>query len=199
MRIGVLFGVFVYTILAVFVGLIFIGIGVGSIPYELVVFLIDALYENPQYLYIVLGIGIGLIVFSYLCFRWTFGTSVRRKEILFKGPDGEIQISLASPVDAIVKEVSSQIKEIVDVRQESYMLGKTLVIQIRVVMGAQVKIKEISEKIQNMVIERIKDYIGYTDPIKVKVKVVRVQSTRKKTVSEDKEEDIPIPFRNMDV
>jgi len=197
MRIGALFAVFVYTILTIFVSIWLLAIGIGYVPEKVAHMWVSLLYTNPQYQLYLLIIGAALLIVSFIFFRISFAGPRKEKQVLFKGDSGEVIISLNSPIESIVKEVASQLKEVVDVKQDSYMWKKTLVIELRVVMLPGVKIKDISEKIQEMIIERIREVVGLDSPVKVKVKVVRLAPRRKELQPE--EENIPIPFRNMDV
>ncbi len=197
MRIGALFAVLVYTILAIFIGVWLIAIGIGYVDEKILIYFVQYLYTQEHLFYTFLS-GIGLIFISFIFFNMSFGGPRRKKQVLFKNSSGEVAINLHSPVENVVKEVASQIKEIVEVRQDSYMLKKLLVIELRVVMRPGVKIKEISEDLQNRIIERIREVIGIDMPIKVIVRVSRVTEPKKKDIDSD-DENVPIPFRNMDV
>ena len=197
MKIGALFAVLVYTILAIFASIWLIAIGLGYVQKDVIVYFVNLAYVHPYQLY-VLSAGIGLLFISFVFFNMAFSGPKRRKQVLFKNSSGEVAINLHSPIENVVKEVASQIKEIVDVRQDSYMFKKSLVIELRVMMKPGVKIKEISEDFQERLISRIKEVIGLDMPIKVKVRVVKVIEPRKRENHTD-EENVPIPFRNMDV
>ncbi len=204
---GALFAVFVYSALTIFVALLLMmvgaeAIGLGEyigIPQEVVRNGIDLLYSNPTYLSYVFWTGVGLLGLTFLLWGLSFGGPHRDKTVKFKTPSGEIMISLHSPVENIVKEVGKEIKEILEIRQDSYMLGKALVVDVRVVMKPNVHLKEISERIQDLVSERIREIIGISAPVKVRVKVIKVSEPKKPRGQEVNEEEVPIPFRNMDV
>ncbi len=205
MRIGALFAVFIYTVLSICIGIWLVMLGIGSIglesvrfPKEVLLFWINQLYANPTYQLYVMIAGIVLLFISFLFWIWTFSGPRRNRQVVFKGDSGEVSVNLASPIEAIVKDVARQNKEVIDVRQESYMWGRTLVIEVRTVMRPNVKIKEISEKMQEMIIERVREVIGLEGPIKVKVRVMKVLEPKKKS-HDVREEEVPIPFRNMDV
>ncbi len=205
MRIGALFAVFIYTVLSICIGIWLVMLGIGSIglesvrfPKEVLLFWINQLYTNPTYQLYVMIAGIVLLFISFLFWIWTFSGPRRNRQVVFKGDSGEVSVNLASPIEAIVKDVARQNKEVIDVRQESYMWGRTLVIEVRTVMRPNVKIKEISEKMQEMIIERVREVIGLEGPIKVKVRVMKVLEPKKKS-HDVREEEVPIPFRNMDV
>ena len=204
---GALFAVFVYSALAIFVALLLIMVGADAfglgeyigIPPEVVRSGVDLLYSNPTYLSYVFWTGVGLLGLTFLLWGLSFGGPHRDKVVRFKTPSGEIMISLHSPVENIVKEVGKEVKEVIDIRQDSYMLGKALVVDVRAVMKPNVHLKEISERIQDLISERIKEVVGISAPVKVRVKVVKVSEPKRPRAQEVSEEEVPIPFRNMDV
>ncbi len=205
MRIGALFAVFVYTVLAMFVAIWLIIIGLGALgledlqfPKDLLIFWVDQVYSDPLYQFYVLMAGIGLMLLSFVLWTLSFTPRRREKQVLFRGDGGEVLVNLSSPIEAIVKEVAGQNKEVVDVRQDAYMQGKTLIIEVRVVMRPGVKIKEVSERMQDMIIAKVREIIGLESPVKVRVKVLKVVEPKRR-MQEPQEEDVPIPFRNMDV
>ncbi len=197
MKIGALFAVFIYTILAIFVSVVLIFLGLGYIPEPLVHKWVSLLYTNPEYQLYLLIAAISLLVISFIFFRISFSVPRKERQILFKGDSGEVMISLSSPIETVVKEIASQLKEVVDIKQEAYMYKKTLIIELKVVMLPGIKLKEISEKLQEMLINRIREVIGLDTPIKVKVRVIKVSNPRRDSMVD--EESVPIPFRNMDV
>ncbi len=206
MRIGALCAVFVYTIFAIGLGIWLVMLGAGSIglesfqlPKDVVIFWINQLYANPLYQLYVLLLGLGILFISFLFWVWTFSGSRRNRQIFFRSDKGEVSINLASPIEAIIKEVGRQTPEVIELRQESYMLGKELVVEVRAVMRPNVKIKDVSERMQEVIIDRIKEVVGLKGPVKIKVRVVKVAEAKKKVPHNLSEDEVPIPFRNMDV
>ncbi len=200
MRIGTVFSVIIYAAALILLGIFLIGIATAYIPFRDLTHYISYIYNTPE-LKLYLGtLGGLLIVLSILLFHIALGHTAREKKIVIKGKDGITQISLYSPVENIVKDVSKELGTIIDSKQDVYKWKKGIRIDVRLAMRPGINIKDVSDTFRSKVIEKVRQVIGIEWPVEVNVFVLKVSDGRKKQATGAKAEpNFTVPYREMDV
>ena len=169
-----------------FYTIVFLAIGCSLIIVSLNVISIDEIIRALEYTYgtiniqLMLGlIGLLLIVYSLVAVRVTLGTLEREKTIAFENPSGRVTISL-SAIEDFIRRSAAYIPEIKELRPNVTANKKGINIINRVVIYSDANIPEATEKMQNILKNKIQEMLGIEEAINIKVHITKIVAREKK-------------------
>jgi uncharacterized alkaline shock family protein YloU len=164
---------FFYTLVFFVVAALFIIVAMNIIPQEAVFDGISAIYASNN-TRLILGIAGALLLFiSIMVVQLTMGKIQREKTIAFENPDGQVTISLTA-IEDFIKRALKQLPEVKELRPSVKAGKKGIKIINRVTLFSDINIPETTEKIQNIVKNRVQDMLGVEEPIDIRVHVVKI-------------------------
>lgn len=187
MRIFSGFTMFFYTI-------VFLTISCALIALSLNIISLDEVTRAMEYFYTAMNvrlaigaIGLLLIVYSLVAVQVSLGNLQREKTIAFENPNGRVTISL-SAIEDLIKRVSAHIAEVKDLRADVTANKKGINIANRVVVYSDANIPEATEKIQNIIKNKIQELLGVEEPINIKVHIAKIVARETKERKSPKDE-----------
>lgn len=164
---------FFYTLVFLIIAALFIMVALNIMPQELIVNMAAAIYAS-QNTRLALGItGALLILISAMVVQITMGKIQREKTIAFENPDGQVTISLTA-IEDFIKRALKQLPEVKELRPSVKAGKKGIKIINRVTLFSDINIPETTERIQNIVKNRVQDMLGVEEPITIVVHVVKI-------------------------
>lgn len=183
-----------YTLVFLFIGGLFIVVSLHLISQEMILDTLNMMYTATN-VRLILGItGILLIFISIIVLQVTMGKIQREKTIAFENPDGQVTISL-SAIEDFIKRAIKQLPEVKELRPNVRAGKKGITIVNRVTLYSDINIPETTEKIQNIVKNRVQDMLGVEEPINIRVHVVKIVHKEEVAKNLKKEEKVPPQFR----
>ena len=181
---------FFYTLVFFVVAALFIIVAMNIIPQEAVFDGISAIYASNN-TRLILGIAGALLLFiSIMVVQLTMGKIQREKTIAFENPDGQVTISLTA-IEDFIKRALKQLPEVKELRPSVKAGKKGIKIINRVTLFSDINIPETTEKIQNIVKNRVQDMLGVEEPIDIRVHVVKIDHKEELSKIAKKDEASP--------
>ena len=192
MRIFTGFTMFFYTI-------VFLAIGGALIAFSLNMIAVSDIMPAIEYahddinLRLTTGlVGALLIMYSLVAIQIALGNFQREKTIAFENPSGRVTISM-SAIEDFIKRAAAHIPEIKELRANVKATKKGINITNRVFIYSDANIPDTTEKIQNILKNKIQDMLGIEEPISIKVHIAKIVTKEAKgnkapavTVAEEK-------------
>ena len=173
MRIFSGFTMFFYTV-------VFLALGCGLIIFVLNRMPLTDFERAVEYLYnnmnlrVSIGlVGLLLIMYSIVALQVAFGTLQREKTIAFENPSGQVTISL-SAIEDFIRRTSDHMPEVKELRANVTAGKKGINITNRAVIYSDTNIPEVTEKIQNMLKNRIQEMLGIEETINIKIHIAKI-------------------------
>lgn len=184
------------TVLILLVGLFFIAISLNIITLNNITDTVSLFYIDEN-LRLSLGISglllviIGLFVAQLVCNR-----AQRERTIAFENPEGEVTISL-SAIEDFIKRIFADNAEIKELKPACVAGKKGIEVSNKVSLWQDVKIPEITEKIQSVIKSKLQQLLGIDESISVKVHVIKIiaKEPRKSKTKDEREDAIEIPYQ----
>ncbi len=194
-HIAILFYVLVISIL----GGLTIFFALKIISLQEVTYYLQLAYNDEKLSQIVLGVGIALIILSFLFAKLIDGSRQKEKTIAFDNPSGRVSVSL-SAVEDLVKRLLQKFAEIKEVKPVIVATKRGLEIDVRLVLKADVNIPEMTSQIQENIKQKVQDIIGLEDNVTVRIHISKItaeegKSKGKKKGEETTTSDISVPFQ----
>ncbi|MBN1912930.1 MAG: alkaline shock response membrane anchor protein AmaP [Candidatus Omnitrophica bacterium] len=146
---------------------------------------------------IMLGLsGFLLILISFSFAQLILGRFQREKTIAFNTSSGEVTIAL-SAVEDLIKRLGKIIPEIKELRPDVIATKKGIMVDLRVVLGSEASIPELTARLQELAKSKIQEVLGIEEQIIVKIHVAKIttfEERDKKKKESDKEEGGSIPY-----
>lgn len=136
-----------------------------------------------------------LIVINFVFFKVYTVNVHRDKTIAFDNPSGRVVVSLFALEDLIKRTVIKN-SVVRDSKPTIIATSKGLQIKVKIALQADVNIPDTALQIQNLIVKKVQDVIGITEPINVSIVVSKIltDQQKEKTGSGDKLEP-NIPFQ----
>lgn len=157
------------------------------------------LYKDPQAAMVAGVIIAGSMLVSLALARIIYGRHEKESIISFDNPLGRVTISLSALEDLVRRMVilTPQIKEI---RPTIVSTAKGLNIEIRLVLGSDVNIAELTADLQGLIKRKLQDVIGVDERIMIRIHVVKIAADFTKNTKnalpdyDDEAGGRPLPF-----
>jgi len=189
---------FVYTLVFVLVGVFLISFAFNAYQLSAITGLIETAYANPHIKTTLSLSGALMIFISILILQLTVGKLQRERTIAFENPDGQVLISL-SAIEDFIKRTMKQLPEIKELRPNVIASKKGVNITSRVTLFSDAHIPDVTEKIQNILKNKVQGLLGIEEPVNIRVHIVKIvnkESVPQKEII--KREEKPIPFHGID-
>jgi len=148
-------------------------------PMESINQLFSLIYVDDS-LRLTTGILAGILLLLNFMIYMFFSVNVHRdKVIAFDNPSGRVSVSLLA-LEELSKRAISRMAEIKDVRAKIVASKKGLQVKIKLILGSEVNIPDISAKLQALVTKKIQSMIGVDESINVSIFVGKILSERLK-------------------
>jgi len=187
MRIFSGFTMFFYTV-------VFLAMGCALIALSLNIISLDEIIRAMEYSYTVmdarLAIGVVallLIIYSLVAIQVAFGNLQREKTIAFDNPNGRVTISL-SAIEDFIKRSSTRIPEVKELRADVKATKKGINILSRVIVYSDANIPDTTERIQNILKNKVQEMLGIEEPISIRVHVAKIAPRETKESKSSKTE-----------
>ena len=194
-RIAILF----YVTIILFLGCFALAFFLNWIPLN-VVFNFFAVIYTEQIIRIILAALAGVILLINFVFYLFFSINAYKEKIIaFYNPYGRVTVSLFA-IEDLVRNTILKLPEIKEVKTSIKALKKKgLRIKVRLIFSSEVSIPDMTERIQELVQNKIQAIIGITEPSTVEIYIGKFSLEKnlgKKEKEELREELEPnIPFQ----
>ncbi len=195
MRVFTLFGLVFNTVFFIFVALLLFGFAANFItPLYIFNLLVEA-QGSFQTRAIITLIGTLILLISASFAQSVIGKMQREKNIAFSTTTGKIIITLAALED-LIKRLALQLPEVKNLRPNVVVRKKDIVVNLRIDLRSENNIPELTEKLQELVKNKIRDMLrGIDEPILVNIHVAKIVLTEDKKKKEPEATESPaIPF-----
>jgi uncharacterized alkaline shock family protein YloU len=187
--------IFFYTLVFVAVGSLLISYSLGYITPQTIDELIQHLPTELNIRLIIGMIGAGIIVLSLAIMQLAFGAKKQEKSISFENPNGEVTVSL-SAIEDFVRRLGGEFNEIQEIRPTARVTKEELMISCKTYLLQDLSIPEITQKIQDTVITRVKKLLGNEENLRVKIDVIKIIEKGRPSKKNKKDEQEPTaPFQ----
>lgn len=194
MRIFTLFGLIFNTIFFILIALLIFGFVANYITPLSVFNILVNFQQDFQSRIILILVGILIVLISISFAQSVLGKMQREKNIAFSTPTGKIIITLAALED-LIKRLALQVPEIKNLRPDVVARKKDIIVNLRVDLRSENNIPELTERLQELVKNKIRDMLrGIDEPIIVNIHVAKIILTEDKKKSEHETSEPTIPF-----
>lgn len=191
--------IFFYVLLIMLIGLSGLLLLAHQIDLGICIDFLTYLYKDPQAALVAGVIIAGSMLVSLALARIIYGRQEKESIISFDNPLGRVTISLSALEDLVRRMVilTPQIKEI---RPSIVSTKKGLNIEIRLVLGSDVNIAELTADLQGLIKRKLQDVIGVDERILIRIHVVKIAAdftkSSKNSLSDYDDEAVgrPLPF-----
>lgn len=194
-RLAILF----YVTIVLFLGCFLLAFVFNWLSLDVIFSFLAIIYIDDT-MRLVLGIAAGILLLANFSFYQFFSVNAHREKIIaFYNPYGRVTVSLFA-IEDLVRGMILKFPEIKEARASIKALKKKgLRIRVRLILRGEVNIPEMTERIQELVQNRVQDIIGITDPVTVEIYIGKFsleKTSGKKEKEELKDELEPhLPFR----
>lgn len=197
-------GVLFYTTVLILMGIAFIALAVvfsfDQAQPQCIKYLNDFLTYLQASLNARILIGLSGVVLILISFSFTqliLARFQQEKHIAFPTASGEVTIAL-SAVEDLIRRIASILPEIRELRPDVRAVKKdTILVEVRVVLGSEANIPELTSRLQDLVKAKIQEVIGIEGQIVIKIHVAKIiapeERDRKRRDGSERQEP-PIPF-----
>ncbi len=158
------------------------------------------LVQSNQELRLIFGALASFVGLTTFVVYFKFRSGMKEdKVIAFDNPSGRVSVSL-SALEDLVRRMLIRLVEIRDVSANITVAKDGLKVIIRLVLGSEVSVPEISSNIQKSVIKKIQATIGVDEQIDVAVYVTKIiaENVKDKSIAgsaaSDEGQDPTVPF-----
>ncbi len=141
--------------------------------------------------------GAILLVLNFVFYQF-FSVNVHREKIIaFDNPTGRVTVSLIAMED-LVKRIVLKLSEVKDVRSVIKATKRGLDIKVRLTLYADCHIPDVTARIQQLVLKKVQEAIGLTEPMNIEIYVGKIIAEPIKGKKSDASDDNPrlnIPFQ----
>lgn len=139
--------------------------------------------------------GLLLVLISFLFAQLILGRFQLEKTIAFTTSSGEVTIAL-SAVEDLIRRLAGVIPEIKELRPDVVATKKGINVDIRIVLGSEANIPELTGRLQEITRSKIQEVLGLEEQIIIKIHVVKItsQEEKEKKRKESIKEEPTIPF-----
>lgn len=191
--------IFFYVLLIMLIGLSGLLLLAHQIDLGICIDFLTYLYKDPQAALVAGVIIAGSMLVSLALARIIYGRQEKESIISFDNPLGRVTISLSALEDLVRRMVilTPQIKEI---RPSIVSTKKGLNIEIRLVLGSDVNIAELTADLQGLIKRKLQDVIGVDERILIRIHVVKIAAdftkSSKNSLPDYDDEAVgrPLPF-----
>jgi uncharacterized alkaline shock family protein YloU len=177
------------------VGSLLISYSLGYITPQTIDELIQHLPTELNIRLIIGMIGAGIIVLSLAIMQLAFGAKKKEKSISFENPNGEVTVSL-SAIEDFVRRLGGEFNEIQEIRPTAQVKKDGLMIACKTYLLQDLSIPEITQKIQDTVISRVKKLLGNQENLRVRIDVIKIIEKGKASKKKREDEQEPTaPFQ----
>ncbi len=194
-RLAILF----YVSIVLFLGCALLTFALNWLSLDFIFAFLTIIYADETLRW-VLGIIAGiLLLINFLFYQFFSINAYREKIIAFYNPYGRVTVSLFA-IEDLVRGMILRLPEIKEARASiKAQKKKGLRIRVRLILRGEINIPDMTERIQELVQNKIQDVIGITDPITVEIYIGKFsleKSSGKKEKEELKDELEPhLPFK----
>lgn len=145
---------------------------------------------------VIIGLlGILLILISFSFAQLILGRLQREKTIAFATASGEVTIAL-SAVEDLIRRLAGVIVEIKELRPDVIATKKGIIVNLRVVLGREANIPELTSRLQEITKSKIQEVLGIEEQITVKIHVAKIVALdeKDKRKRELEKEGPTVPF-----
>jgi uncharacterized alkaline shock family protein YloU len=192
-------GVYVYMILMLGVGLVFLAVSANVVSAEQWTQALNALYGS-LYLQVAVGAVGGLFVLLGITSPFRAAKGFQKTRIIaFQNPDGEVTISL-SAIEDYIKKIADTMPDIRDIRSRVSPSRKGINIICDVSISPGANIPQVTEKIQMMAKNKLHGMLGVEEGINIQMHINRIAKGAMPEMTEAPEEEAHphVPFREME-
>ncbi|MFH1856154.1 MAG: alkaline shock response membrane anchor protein AmaP [Candidatus Omnitrophota bacterium] len=189
-----------YSLTILLLGIFLAAVSLEVITLENIDATAIALYNDVNLKLSTGACGVLLIIISIGTMQLVSRRIRKGKGISFKNEDGEITISF-SAIEDFVKKLFRNDSNIRELRPVCSTKKRGIEVSAKVALWQDVKIPEITEKIQTVVKSKLQQIFGIEDPITVKVNVFKIVSKETRKGKEDLleiESGIEAPYQYKD-
>lgn len=179
MRIFSGFTMFFYTLVFLAIGCALIAFSINIISIDTIVPAIEYSHEAINLRLAVGLIGLLLIIYSLVAVQIALGALQREKTIAFDNPSGRVTISL-SAIEDFIRRTSTHISEVKELRANVKASKKGIHITNRVIVYSDANIPDATERIQNILKNRIQEMLGIEETIHIKVHIAKIVARESK-------------------
>lgn len=182
-RIIVLF----YVTLTLFLGGFLLLFATNWIGFKGVMDILYYIYHDENLKIAFTSLSAALIVINFIFYNM-FSVNVHRDKIIaFDNPSGRVTVSLFAMED-LVRRMIGQLAEVRDSKVSISASRKGLTVKIRLVLGSDENIPDVTSQLQAQVTKKIQDTIGIDEPIDVSIYVGKIFLEKPKQGPKNKEE-----------
>lgn len=192
MKIFNIIAIFIYTFVFSVIGAFLIAVSLRTESIDSTINMVSYLMHLEN---IRLGMaltGLVLILVNISIAQLSLGKLQKHKTIAFENPDGQVTVSL-SAIEDYIKKLTNAMPEIKEIRS-SISAGKSgIEIVAKAALYADVNIPEVTEKIQNMIRQRLQEMLGVEEKMSIKIhisKIVRKDKDKKHRPKEGQGGDV---------
>lgn len=139
-------------------------------------------------------VGTLIVLINYWFMQSVVGKMQREKNIAFHTPSGEVSIALGA-VEDLIRRLALKAPEVKNLRPDVVVGKKGIVVNLRVDLRSETNIAELTERLQELVKNKIQDMLrGIDEPILVKIHVAKIITTEEKKKQDDQPKEPAIPF-----
>lgn len=151
------------------------------------------MYPNSWLILTLIGIIIILISTSFT--QSVVGKMQREKNIAFTTSAGDVVSIALSAVEDLIKKTAFQVNGIKSLRPDIVAKKKGIVVNLRIDLRSETNIPELTERLQELVKNKIRDLLtGIDKPIIVKIHVAKIVLNEEKSKTEPENKEPAIPF-----
>lgn len=135
-----------------------------------------------------------IVLINYWFMQSVIGKMQREKNIAFPTPSGEVSIALAA-VEDLIRRLAMKVPEVKSLRPDVVVGKKGIVVNLRVDLRSETNIAELTERLQELVRNRIQDMLrGIDEPVLVRIHVAKIISSEDKKKQDNEPKEPVIPF-----
>ena len=178
--------VLIYVTMTLFLGSFIMLLASHWVTVDDLIHLLRLPLEPERMRMVLLVFGVFLVVLNFI-FYSVFSINVHRDKIIaFDNATGRVTVSLMAVEDLIRRQITF-LPDIRDVKSNITASPKGLHIWMKLILRSDVNIPDITARVQKMVVRKIQDTIGITNPIEVEIYVGKILFDRSKAHDNTKE------------
>lgn len=199
MKLFTRFAILFYVSIVLFLGCALLTFALQWLSVDFISVFLTIIYVDDTSRW-VLGIIAGILLLVNFLFYQFFSINAHREKIIaFYNPYGRVTVSLFA-IEDLVKGMILGMPEIKEAKASIKALKKKgLRIRVRLILRGEVNIPDMTEKIQELVQNKVQDITGITDPITVEIYIGKfsLEKTSGKMEREELRDELEphLPFK----
>ena len=179
MRIFTVLGVLFYTAVLSIIGLAMVVFSLNILQPQDINSLLILVQHTLNYR-IIFGLsGLLLILLSFSFAQLILGRFQRERTIAFATSTGEVTIAL-SAIEDLIKRMAGVMPEIKELRPDVIANKKGILVDLRVILKSEANIPELTQRLQEIIKQKIQEVLGVEEQIIIKIHVVKIISVDEK-------------------